>query len=94
MSDDSDGFNDQVKEAKIEEEGSASNVNESDSSFENRIEKIVNFSDLDESIKGEDVVNIGQIKALGLENKDKLRDLDYNDKVGGEQKEKAKFFKD
>ena len=41
----------------------------SDSDFQNDIEKIINYSDCNQSIKGDDVNYIGQIDALGIERK-------------------------
>lgn len=54
---------------------------------------MINYSDMDQSLKGENINYIGQLDALGIETKNNLRNLDYDDAQGGGDKEKNKFFK-
>jgi hypothetical protein len=68
---------------------------EEDSNFTNDIEKIINYSDMDQSFKGENINFIGQIDALGVNKKQELRDLNYAElEPGGAAPEKPmnKFF--
>ena len=51
----------------------------SDSNFEDNIEKMINFSDMDQSMKGEDINFIGQVEALGADRKKELRELNYQE---------------
>ena len=49
---------------------------------------------MDQSLKGEDINYIGQIDALGIDKKNDLRKLDYDDQSKpGQEKEPNKFFK-
>ena len=55
---------------------------------------MINFSDMDQSMKGEDINFIGQVEALGAERKKELRELNYQDLTDGNAPEKKenKFF--
>ena len=55
----------------------------SDSNFENDIEKIINYSDMDQSLKGENINYVGQLEGLGYERKNELKDLNYQDLADG-----------
>lgn len=46
---------------------------ESDSDFQSKLDQIANYSDIDQSMKGEDINLIGQIDGLGKKRKDELK---------------------
>ena len=90
----------EAEEDEDDEEKEEDSDDKSDSDFQENIEKIINYSDMDQSFKGDDINNIGQIKALGKETAGDLRKLNYDDEDqkpgagggGGGEKKVNKFF--
>lgn len=62
----------------------------SDSVSYEDIERVVNYSDMSQDFKGENINFIGQIESLGVKTKNQLKDLDYADLDGGEGEAKPK----
>jgi len=66
-----------------------------DSDFENRIENVIEFNDIDYMFKGEDINTIGQIAALRKNFQEDLKKLNYEEIEAGAEpapKEKNKFL--
>ena len=78
-----------------EDDDKSDDEGEEDSNFTNDIEKIINYSDMDQSFKGENINFIGQVEALGLNKKQELRELNYAEADpggGAPEAKKTKFF--
>ena len=80
-----------------DDDDSKDDENQDDSNFTNDIEKIINYSDMDQSFKGENIDFIGQIEALGKKKKNDLKERNYADLEGAidpaqDNKKTNKFF--
>jgi hypothetical protein len=63
-----------------EDEEKADDDEGSDSDFEERLSKIIQYSDMDQSLKGDNIEYIGRIDALGKNTKEHLKNLNYDDR--------------
>lgn len=77
-----------------EDEEKADDDEGSDSNFEERLSKVIQYSDMDQSLKGDNIDYIGKIDALGKNTKEHLKNLNYDDREADQIEEKPanKFF--